>query len=193
MRSALSAVVAAVVVACVAATAHGLYAVALSAGVPWQVAYLYPLITDGLALVAYWSTRYLNLTGYPWLIVIVAAGLSGLAQAVNLAGLGESPTWLRFGVGFWPAPAVLLAAHLYYLTRRSDVPAVVAEEVPALTVVDSPPEGVNGHGVSLTKRAIGAAASFHEENGHWPSENKLAELAGCSRSTARTALAHTKA
>jgi len=91
--------VALVVAASVAATAHGLYAVAVSATVPWQVACLYPLITDGLALVAYWATKELRASAYPWLVVIVAAGLSGLAQAVNLAGLGESPTWLRFGVG----------------------------------------------------------------------------------------------
>lgn len=34
------------------ATAHGLYEVALAAAVPAGIAWLYPLITDGLALVA---------------------------------------------------------------------------------------------------------------------------------------------
>ena len=114
----LVALVALVVVASVAATAHGLYAVAVSAGVITQVALLYPAITDGLALVAYWATKQLESHWYPWMVIIIAAGLSGLAQAVNLAGLGESPVWLRFGVGYWPAVAVLFAAHLLWLVGR---------------------------------------------------------------------------
>jgi hypothetical protein len=117
-RRSLVCLVALVVAASVAATAHGLYAVAVTSGVPKQVAVLYPLITDGLALVAYWATKQLDSARYPWLVIVVAAGLSGLAQAVNLAGLGESPTWLRFGVGYWPAVAVLFAAHLLWLVGR---------------------------------------------------------------------------
>jgi hypothetical protein len=117
-RRSLVCLVALVVAASVAATAHGLYAVAVTSGVPRQVAVLYPLITDGLALVAYWATKQLDSARYPWLVIVVAAGLSGLAQAVNLAGLGESPTWLRFGVGYWPAVAVLFAAHLLWLVGR---------------------------------------------------------------------------
>ena len=91
------------------ATAHGLYEVALAAAVPAGIAWLYPLITDGLALVAYGATS--RLTGsaarYAWAVVVTAAGLSGLAQAVYLASgatLDASPT-LRFGIGAWPAVA----------------------------------------------------------------------------------------
>jgi hypothetical protein len=101
------------------ATAHGLYQVALAAAVPAGIAWLYPLITDGLALVAYSATG--RLTGsaarYAWAVVITAAGLSGLAQAVYLASgatLDASPT-LRFGIGAWPAIAAAVAAHLLYL------------------------------------------------------------------------------
>ena len=36
----------------IAATAHGLYEVAIAAQVPPAIAWLYPVITDGLALVA---------------------------------------------------------------------------------------------------------------------------------------------
>jgi hypothetical protein len=49
--------------------------------------------------------------------VVIAAGLSGLAQAVYLASgatLDASPT-LRFGIGAWPALAAAVAAHLLYL------------------------------------------------------------------------------
>jgi hypothetical protein len=44
------------------ATAHGLYEVALAARVPQPIAWLYPLITDGLALVAYATTTQLQTT-----------------------------------------------------------------------------------------------------------------------------------
>jgi hypothetical protein len=101
------------------ATAHGLYEVALAAAVPAGIAWLYPLITDGLALVAYGATSRLTGSGarYAWAVVVTAAGLSGLAQAVYLASgatLDASPT-LRFGIGAWPAVAAAVAAHLLYL------------------------------------------------------------------------------
>ena len=106
------------------ATAHGLYEVALAAAVPAGIAWLYPLITDGLALVAYGATS--RLTGsaarYAWAVVVTAAGLSGLAQAVYLASgatLDASPT-LRFGIGAWPALAAAVAAHLLYLLAAPD-------------------------------------------------------------------------
>src|SRR4051812_6037455 len=115
------------------ATVHGLYEVAVAAGVRGGIAGLYPLITDGLALVAYPATA--RLTGsarrYAWLVVALAAGLSGLAQAAYLAGTGtphpnpastaaEQPVFaadpaLRFGVGAWPAIAAASGAHLLYL------------------------------------------------------------------------------
>jgi hypothetical protein len=103
------------------ATAHGLYRVAAAAHVPVVIGWLYPLITDGLALVAYAATSRLADGGrrYAWTIVAVAAGLSGLAQAVYLAGgIGQTstaPVGLRFGVGAWPALAAALTAHLLHL------------------------------------------------------------------------------
>ncbi|MCO1658900.1 DUF2637 domain-containing protein [Pseudonocardia humida] len=129
----------AVAVGAAVATVHGLYEVAVAAGVPGPIAWLYPLITDGLALVAYTATA--RLTGsarrYAWLVVALAAGLSGLAQAAYLAGAAE-PTAvdmppvgeqtgtsgsagfeaapaLRFGVGAWPAVAAAIVAHLLFL------------------------------------------------------------------------------
>src|SRR3954453_1449402 len=79
------------------APAHGLYEVALAARVPAGIAWLYPLITDGLALVAYAATTRLTGSGarYAWAVVMIAAGLSGLAQAIYLASgatLDASPT-----------------------------------------------------------------------------------------------------
>ena len=103
------------------ATAHGLYQVAAAARVPTPVGWLYPLITDGLALVAYAATARLHAGGrrYAAGIVVLAAGLSGLAQAVYLAGgldhATTAPVGLRFGVGAWPAIAAALTAHLLHL------------------------------------------------------------------------------
>jgi hypothetical protein len=103
------------------ATAHGMYQVAISARVAAPIACLYPLITDGLALVAYAATARLQdrERRYATGIVVLAAGLSGLAQAVYLSGgldhTAVAPVGLRFGVGAWPAIAAALTAHLLYL------------------------------------------------------------------------------
>ena len=101
------------------ATAHGLYEVAVAARVPVAIAWLYPLITDGLALVAYAATARLRDAGrrYAWTVVVLAAGLSGLAQATQLAGTVTdiAPVGLRFGVGAWPAVAAAIVAHLLHL------------------------------------------------------------------------------
>jgi hypothetical protein len=129
-----------VVVAAGAATAHGLYEVALGSGTPAGIAWLYPVITDGLALVAYAATTRLAGSGrrYAWTVVVVAAGLSGLAQATYLAGtVGAAPTGLRFGVGAWPAVAAATAAHLLFLigttpTDQSALDAQVSTEPEAI-------------------------------------------------------------
>lgn len=109
-----------VAVGAAVATAHGLYAVVLATGTLPVIAALYPLITDGLALVAYAATARLTGSGrrYAWAIVVLAAGLSGLAQATHVAGgldHAAVPDWLRFGVGAWPALAAAIVAHLLYL------------------------------------------------------------------------------
>jgi hypothetical protein len=104
------------------ATAHGLYEVALAAGVPRMLAWLYPIITDGLALVAYATTTRLHQHGrrYAWTVVVVAAGLSGLTQAGYLAGgVKSAPAVLRFAIGAWPALAAAIVAHLLYLLSGS--------------------------------------------------------------------------
>ncbi|NMH97979.1 hypothetical protein [Pseudonocardia acidicola] len=113
------------------ATAHGLYEVAVAARVPAGIARLYPLITDGLALVAYAATARLHGSAarYAWSVVVLAAGLSGLAQAAYLAGgstVDASPV-LRFGVGAWPAIAAAIVAHLLYLLATDDIQPRLAE------------------------------------------------------------------
>ncbi len=115
------------------ATAHGLFEVAVAARVPSGIAWLYPLITDGLALVAYGATARLRdgAARYAWVVVVTAAGLSGLAQATYLAGgpTVEVAPALRFGVGAWPAVAAAVVAHLLYLLAAASPRAVQPEPV----------------------------------------------------------------
>lgn len=112
-----------VAVAAATATAHGLYAVAVASDVPWPVAGLYPVMTDGLALVAYSATNRLidRPRRYAWAVVIVSAGLSGGAQALYLAGGGvdDAPAAVRFGIGAAPALAAAGVAHLLHLIRTA--------------------------------------------------------------------------
>jgi hypothetical protein len=119
------------------ATAHGLYEVAAGAGVPNLIAWLYPLITDGLALVAYASTARLAEKGrrYAWGVVVLAAGLSGLAQASKASGwVGDASPALRFGVGAWPAIAAAIVAHLLFMLS-ADTRAAASN-----TTVDAAPD-----------------------------------------------------
>lgn len=103
-------------------TAHGLYEVAVKSGVPAGLAWIYPLITDGLALVAYISTPHLakGARRYAASVVVIAATLSGVAQAVYLAGGAATPSQvLKLGVGGWPAICVAIVAHLVFLLREA--------------------------------------------------------------------------
>ncbi|GEL26779.1 hypothetical protein PSU4_57330 [Pseudonocardia sulfidoxydans NBRC 16205] len=140
-----------------AATAHGLFEVAVAARVPTPIAWIYPLITDGLAVVAYTATARLpgSARGYAWAVVVLSAGLSGLAQAVFLAsdlppvtptGVGEVgglavPGALRFGIGAWPAIAAALAAHLLHLLAAGPSPTTTASAAEERSGVQQPGEG----------------------------------------------------
>src|SRR4051812_7200667 len=124
----------AVAVGAAVATAHGLYEVAVAARVPGGIAWLYPLITDGLALVAYAATARLDGSArrYAWAVVVLAARLSGLAQASFLAdGVAQTAPALGLGVGAWPAGAAAVVAHLLSLLA-GDAPVVQPDAVPAV-------------------------------------------------------------
>jgi hypothetical protein len=154
-----------VAVGAAVATAHGLYEVAVAARVPAGIAWLYPLITDGLALVAYAASA--RLTGsaarYAWSVVVLAAGLSGLAQAAFLASdttipasgvpgaetapgveavagpVFEASAVLRFGVGAWPAVAAAIVAHLLYLLATDHAePGSDATSIPGAPTATGP-------------------------------------------------------
>ena len=201
----------AVALGAAAATAHGLYEVALAAAVPSGIAWLYPLITDGLALVAYGATARLSGSAarYAWAVVVVAAGLSGLAQAAFLASgatHNASPV-LRFGIGAWPAIAAAVAAHLLYLLASppesttvtvqppSNRPAVHSESPAALNPADRParptpaPRAADAPPpTSAQNRARTAALRHAARHGALPTVSTLAAAADVSRGTAATVL-----
>jgi hypothetical protein len=139
------------------ATAHGLYEVAIAAQVPAAIAWLYPLITDGLALVAYAATARLTDAGrrYAWSVVVLAAGLSGLAQAIHLAGTvaTSAPIGLRFGVGAWPAIAAAIVAHLVHLLSTQNAAGVAVTADDAAPSDRSLDAAVQRHGGASTSYA----------------------------------------
>lgn len=188
----------AVAVGAAVATAHGLYEVAVAARVPAAIAWLYPLITDGLALVAYAATARLDGSArrYAWSVVVLAAGLSGLAQASFLAGgVERTAAALRFGVGAWPAVAAAVVAHLLYLLAAEREPVAVRPEPVAAPVVrpsnapsDPAPDAPSDSPVR--DRACAAALRHAAEHGSLPTVAHLMTLAQVSRGTAGDALKH---
>lgn len=140
-------------VAAAIATAHGIYQVAVAARAGEWVAWTYPVMTDGLALVAYRSTRRLTGAGgrYAWCVVVLAALVSGVAQAAHLASgatTSSVPWWLAALIGGWPAIAAAVTAHLLYLLHRAEQPAHEREH----TAGDATPGGVlDRPAVSLIK------------------------------------------
>ena len=203
--------------AAAAATAHGLYAVAAASDVPWSVASLYPVMTDGLALVAYSATNRLTDAArrYAWSVVVLAAGLSGAAQAVYLAGggLDEAGSAVRFGIGAAPALAAAAVAHLLHLIRTADVPgelvqlesvqagAVRPESAVQPTGLRTEPEATDvrpaasgappstpGLKSSAADRARSSAERYREQHGALPTVSTLVGMADVSRGTAGTVL-----
>jgi hypothetical protein len=152
------------------ATAHGLYEEALAAGTPRVLAWLYPLITDGLALVAYATTARLTNHGrsYAWTVVVIAAGLSGLTQASYLAGgVASAPTALRFAIGAWPAIAAAIVAHLLYLLGSHHPPAHPPKGFPeAVEPVSAAPAHPAPQALPVPKAAPSAAFTPSPANGH---------------------------
>jgi hypothetical protein len=198
------------------ATAHGVFEVVSACGVPPAVASLYPLITDGLALVGYACA--LRLPNGPrrwaWAVVIVAAGLSGVGQATLLGGgVDRPPTWLRFGVGAWPAIAAALVAHLLFLMAASnDVDRTAApggqHVQPSSNAMDdhafdgqapSAPAVVSaallpGPALAPAKeRALVVACELRDRADVLPTVSELALAAGVARGTAATALRELRA
>jgi hypothetical protein len=202
------------------ATAHGLYEVAVASRVPDGIAWLYPLITDGLALVAYAATARLSgpAARYAWTVVVIAAGLSGIAQAAYLAGgpTVEVAPALRFGIGAWPAIAAAVVAHLLYLlaaepdVQPGSVQAVGVQpaafntervqpehDPDTVQLARSDDSSAGGERPGSASRPVAspqrdraeATATRHaQRHGAWPTVSELETAAEVSRGTAAAAL-----
>ncbi|GAA0628303.1 hypothetical protein GCM10009547_34930 [Sporichthya brevicatena] len=200
------------------ATSHGVFEVVRACGVPAGMAALYPVITDGLALVGYACAVRIS-TGHrrwAWTVVIVAAGLSGIAQAAFLGGgLEQPPAWLRFGVGAWPAIAAALTAHLLFLMATSNPNDAVQSsstrvgqrvQAPSSRVNDHVHDALNAHlsqgghpaavgpllpssaPAPAKERALAVAGELCGHRDALPTVSELAAAAGVARGTAATAL-----
>ena len=186
------------------ATAEGLYSVARMSGRPPLIAGLYPLITDGLAIVAYGLVPHLagRARWYAAGSVVLAAGLSGLAQAMQQVNgpAAVPPVPVRFGIGAWPAIAVLLAAHLWWLAVRTTSPDPAMPDrtgpdhadrlstpatVPAAATTRA---ATSGPDRTTTDRTADRALTHFAATGTWPSKSQLATDAGVSPTTAHRAL-----
>ncbi|MGQ0847187.1 MAG: hypothetical protein ACT4QF_23960 [Sporichthyaceae bacterium] len=202
----------AVAMAAAAATAHGAYGVARAAQVPQEVALLYPAITDGLAVVAYATTTRLQRSGrrYAWAVVVLAAGLSGIAQATWLAGGVDSvPSPVRFGVGAWPAVAAAVVAHLLYLlagaasdpSNGADQPLDGAvQSFDSVQPVEQTAAAIAPSGASSEDsqpgpgdRARATARAHLDRHRALPTVSQLVDAAGVARGTAAAALKELRA
>lgn len=181
-----------------AATAHGLYEVARATNTPPLIAGLYPVITDGLALVAYAATPRLDGRGrrYAWTVVVLAAGLSGIAQAAYLAGAsGHAPTPLRVVIGAWPAIAAAIVAHLLFLIGHADHHHTTepAQPEPSTTTADGPATVVQPSAVQPNVRPepvqdiVQSSVQSDVQAAVYPERDPLASVAASAEETAPVA------
>ena len=183
---------------------------------PAEIAALYPVMADGLALVAYSATSRLRggARRYAWMVVLAAAGLSGLAQALYLAGGGvqDAPAGVRFGIGAIPAVAAAAVAHLLHLIRTAPAEgpasdACTGETPPSVQPAEAGPSDRVQRGTasaavvrperpapqqpaagSAASRAEQAARRHRADHGTLPTTSELVRLTGVSRGTAGTVL-----
>lgn len=165
-------------------TAHGLFEVAVAAGVTTPAAWLYPFITDGLALLSYNAGTRLPNRGrrYAAILMILSAGLSGAAQAIYLAGglhhASTTPAALRFGVGAWPAVAAALSAHLLHLIRTapgSEAPESLGSSHPGSgSEASKPAYGRPGSGSAYESSPAGLDASSPVQSARRRSRARIA-------------------
>ncbi|MET4644192.1 hypothetical protein ABID95_003937 [Streptomyces atratus] len=138
-----------------------LHDLAAAAGQTGWKAWAYPISVD-LLLVAAW--RRLRNGGasrlaWSWFLIALVASLGANVATAGFLDLANPPAWLRFGVAGWPALAFLggtLLAHTPNAAEEREtnppapaaaplpaepdpVPALAAEEPPALPAPASPP------------------------------------------------------
>ncbi|WP_206489280.1 DUF2637 domain-containing protein [Rhodococcus sp. KRD162] len=110
---------------------------AVRSGVPAGQAWVWPLIVDGLVLVATVAVVALDHhRWYAWTLLGLGASLSLVGNSLHATYTGELPVAVRILVAAVPPLSLLAVTHLTYLLTRRDAPALEsAEEAPAATRV----------------------------------------------------------
>lgn len=118
---------------------------AVSSGIPENLAWIWPLIIDGFivtATVAIFALRSRKINWYPWTALVLFAIVSVLGNAVhafNAATNVSVPLYIAALVSAIPAIALLLASHFLvimisapkYATKLSNKPITQNAETPA--------------------------------------------------------------
>lgn len=103
---------------------------AVRSGVPASQAWVWPLIVDGLVLVATVAIDGLKShRWYAWSLLAAGAVLSLTANALHATYTGELPIAVRILVGSVPALCLLASVHLMFLLSRKPVPSVQVVDV----------------------------------------------------------------
>lgn len=107
------------------ATFYGGFTVTVACGISPYVAWIWPVISDGLAYKAFRSVEQIQgklSKAYAWLVTTIFAAQSGIAQGVDgVAGHEHGvvlPWQIRAAVNGMPAAAALAAGTLHWLTKR---------------------------------------------------------------------------
>lgn len=104
-------------------------------GVPAGQAWVWPLIVDGLVLVATVAVVALDEhRWYAWTLLGAGASLSLAGNSLHATYTGELPLAVRILVAAVPPLSLLAVTHLTYLLARRPHPAV--ETVTAATIVE---------------------------------------------------------
>lgn len=135
------ALIAGVAAAAAVATFHGAERAAAAGGVAWGITLLYPVMLDGLAVLAF--RQIASSDGwrrvFAWFVMLAAAGASGSAQAyVHAKGRHGGDALLGLGMGAAPALIVLLATILGSPGARRP-PAVASAPADQTAPAESPP------------------------------------------------------
>lgn len=139
---------------------------ATRAGIPGNQAWVWPLIVDGIILVATLSVVALapqgrRATWYPWTLLVVGAGLSVTGNAIHavVASDASLASWMAATISAVPPLVLLAITHLtVVLTTQVTSPPPRADAPSHLTSGEAPPATAAGPARSRDDRIVEAQA-----------------------------------
>lgn len=153
------------------------------AGVPRSDAWIWPLIVDGIIVVATISVVALSPRGrqatvYPWSLLIAGAAVSVAANTAHALIVADAAAPKALAACVWAVPPIVLLAitHLtVLLTRAAGAPVAHAPEVPATegesaAVLPRRDEAMRLRGAGWSNRRIARQLGVHPSTvGRWVS------------------------